>query len=388
MSKGGLSKARLARMNGILERYVRAGEVPGVVALLARRGDLHVQAIGALTRGGPPLVRDAIFRIASMTKPVTAVAAMILVEESRVRLDDPVDDLLPELANRRVLRAARGPVADTVPARRPITLRDLLTFTLGLGHVMPWEEAPIMEACQERGILTGPPQPDRMPGPDEWMRRLGELPLAYQPGERWLYDLGTDVAGVLIARAAGQSLGAFMKERIFEPLGMKDTAFSASEQQIGRLTTSYMNGVYDEARGGQWSRPPVFPSGSGGLISTADDYLSFCRMMLDRGRPVLSRASVEVMTANQLSAGQREGTELFLGTDKGWGFGMAVVTQRGNLSSVPGRFGWDGGLGTSAYADPKEGLIGILLTQQAFTSPRGAPLFDDFWVQAYAALED
>jgi CubicO group peptidase (beta-lactamase class C family) len=375
-------------MNRILEGYVQRGEVPGLVALLARRGEVHTLAAGALSHGGPPIARDAIFRIASMTKPVTAVAAMILVEESRIRLDDPVDEWLPELADRGVLRDARGPLGDTVPAQRPITLRDLLTFTLGLGHILPWGEAPIMAACQERGILTGPPQPAHMPDPGEWMRHLGELPLAYQPGERWLYDLGTDVAGVLIARVAGQSLGAFMKERIFDPLGMRDTAFSVPEAKLDRLATSYMNGIYDEPKSGQWSRPPAFPSGSGGLVSTVDDYLAFCTMMMDRGRPVLSRASVEVMTTNQLTARQREGTDLFLGADRGWGFGMAVITQRGNLSSVPGRFGWDGGLGTSAYTDPKEGLIGMLMTQQAFTSPQGSPLFDDFWVQAYAAIED
>ncbi|HKA14491.1 MAG TPA: serine hydrolase domain-containing protein [Myxococcota bacterium] len=286
-----------------------------------------------------------------------------------------------------MLQDPRGALEDTVPAQRSITLRDLLTFTLGLGHILPWGDAPIMKACQERGILTGPPQPDRTPEPNEWMRRLGELPLAYQPGERWLYDLGTDVAGVLISRAAGQSLGAFMQERIFDPLGMTDTAFFVPEAKIDRLATSYANGVYDEARGGQWSRPPAFPSGSAGLVSTVDDYHAFCRMLLDRGERILSRASVELLTANQLSAGQREGTELFLGTDKGWGFGMAVVTRRGHLSSVPGRFGWDGGLGTSAHTDPVEGLIGILMTQQAFPSPKGAPLFDDFWVQAYAAIE-
>jgi len=362
--------------------------VPGIVALLARRGELHTHAIGARSRGGPPISRDTIFRIASMSKPVTAVAAMILVEECRVRLDDPVDELLPEFADRRVLQDPRGPLEDTAPAHRPITLRDLLTFTLGLGHILPWGDAPIMKACHERGILTGPPRPDSTPGPDEWMRRLGQLPLAYPPGERWLYDLGTDVAGVLIARASGQSLGSFLRERIFDPLGMKDTAFFVPEPAIDRLATSYMDVVFDDARGGQWSHPPAFPSGSGGLVSTADDYFAFCRMMRDGGRPILSRAAVELMTANHLNKTQREGTELFLGTDKGWGFGMAVFTQRTSLASAPGRFGWDGGLGTSAYTDPNEDLIGILLTQQAWTSPKGSALFDDFWTLAYAAIED
>jgi CubicO group peptidase (beta-lactamase class C family) len=239
MSTAGLSRARLARMHDVMAAYVERGEVPGFVTLVSRRGEVHVDVIGTRALAGPtPMRRDTIFRISSMTKPIIAVATMILVEECKLRLDEPVDALLPELAERRVLKRLDGPLDDTAPAKRPITVRDLLTFRMGFGQMMaPPDAYPILSAANELQIGMGPPNPSSMPAPDEWMRRLGSLPLMQQPGEQWMYNTGSDVLGVLgvlIARASGQELPTFLRERIFEPLGMKDTGFSVpSPRSIG-----------------------------------------------------------------------------------------------------------------------------------------------------------
>ncbi len=402
MSTGGLSKARLGRMHDIMAGYVERGDVPGLVTLVSRHGEAHVDVIGMKAAGGnDPIRRDTIFRISSMTKPITAAAAMVLVEECKLRLDEPVDRLLPELADRRVLSRLDGPLDDTVPTKRPITLRDLLTFRMGFGQMMaPPDAYPILKAANEQQIGMGPPSPATTPTPDEWIRRLGTLPLMHQPGERWMYNTGSDVLGVLIARAAGQPLETFLRERIFEPLGMKDTSFSVPAAQLDRLATSYMANpetgaldLFDEAAGGQWSRPPAFPSGAGGLVSTIDDYLAFGQMMLKKGKHgnerLLSRPSVETMTIDQLTPEQKAVSGLMPGDfdSHGWGFGVSIVTRRDDLAATPGRFGWDGGLGTSWSSDPGEDLVAILMTQRA-----GFPLFSgvylDFWTSVYQAIDD
>ncbi len=258
MSAGGFSKARISRLHDVMAGYVERGEVPGVVTLASRGAEVYVDAIGAKSVGGDPIGRDTIFRIASLSKPVMAAATMVLVEECKLRLDEPVDRLLPELANRKVLKRLDGPVDDTVPAKRPITLRDLLTFRLGFGLVLaPPGVYPIADAANQLQIGMGPPAPADKPAPDEWIRRLGTLPVMFQPGERWMYNTGSDVLSVLLARASGQPLETFLRERIFEPLGMKDTGFSVPAEKIGRLATSYWTNyntgareVYDKAAGG------------------------------------------------------------------------------------------------------------------------------------------
>ena len=407
MSRGGFSKARLDRMREVMAGHVERG-VPGLVTLVSRRGETHVEAVGTKAAGGPgaagngPMRRDTIFRIASMSKPITAAATMILVEECKLRLDDPVDRLLPELANRKVLRRLDGPLEDTVPARRPITVRDLLTFRLGLGMIMaPPDSMPIQKALGERDLGQGPPAPDTTAAPDEWMRRLGTLPLMHQPGEQWMYHTGSDVLGVLITRVVGRPLETFLRERLFEPIGMKDTGFSVPAAKLDRLATSYLSDpttggatLYDAAEGGQWSRPPAFPSGGGGLVSTVDDYLAFAQMLLGGGRHgserILSRLSVEVMTTDQLSPQQKAVSGLGAGffDSHGWGFGVAVVTRRDGVATVPGQYGWDGGLGTSWRSDPKEEMVGILMTQRAWESPTPPPVTVDFWTSAYQAIDD
>ncbi len=401
MSIGGLSRTRLARMHDVMAGYVERGDVPGLVTLVSRRGEVHVDAIGVRTIGdSAPMQRDMIFRISSMTKPIIAAATMILVEECKLRLDDPVARWLPELADRKVLKRLDGPLDDTVPAKRPITVRDLLTFRMGFGQMMASPVAyPILKAANEQQIGMGPPSPSTMPTPDEWMRRLGSLPLMYQPGERWMYNTGSDVLGVLIARVSGQPLQTFLRERLFEPLGMRDTGFSVPEDSLDRLATSYWTDsasgqfvVYDEARGGQWSRPPAFPSGAGGLVSTIDDYLAFGQMMLNQGKydneRILSRLSVEAMTTDQLTPEQKAVSGPFPGffDSLGWGFGVSVVTRRDDIAAVPGRYGWDGGLGTSWYSDPREEMVIILMTQSAWASPSPPNVY--FWTLAYQAIDD
>ncbi|MFI6323981.1 serine hydrolase domain-containing protein [Nonomuraea sp. NPDC050556] len=376
-------------MREVLERHVTSGEVPGLVALVSRHGETDVEVLGTHEAGGGrPMRRDSIFRIASITKQLAAAVAMTLVEECRLRLDDPVDDLLPELADRKVLRHPDADLDDTVPAERPISVRDLLTFRLGIGAVMT--PSPLREAMAEARLSEGPSGTPW--GPDEWMKRLGALPLAHQPGAGWRYHTGSDVLGVLMSRLTGQSLDDLMRERLFDPLGMRDTGFQVPADQLHRLPTAYSgDGVVDDARDSLWARPRPMQSAGGGLVSTADDLLAFCTMMLDKGRyggaRILSRPTVELMTTDLLTEEQKAGNEVFFGEGSGWGLGFNVVTRRTEIYDTPGRFGWTGGTGTTAYTDPAEGLIGILLTQRYMDSPMPPKVFQDFWTVAYQEID-
>jgi CubicO group peptidase (beta-lactamase class C family) len=401
MSTGGLSTARLGRMHDVMAGYVESGVVPGVVTLVSRRGEVHADAIGTKAFGGSdPMRRDTIFRVASVTKPIVAAAAMILVEECALRLDEPVDPWLPELADRRVLRTIESPLDDTVPANRPITLRDLLTFRLGIGAVMVFPPRyPIQQAMAEAGVAPGPTLPAH--APDELMKRFGSLPLVHQPGERWLYNSGSDILGVLISRVAGTSLEEFLRERIFVPLGMNDTSFSVPASKLDRLASSYWTNletgefeVFDGVEDSRWAGPPVFESGAGGLVSTVDDLLVFGRMMLKEGKHgnerILSRSSVELMTTDHITPEQKAVSGFFpdFWEGHGWGFGVSIVTRRDDLAATPGRYGWDGGYGTSWYVDPKEELVGILMTQRVWDSPSPPGVLLDFWTSAYGSIDD
>ena len=400
MNNGGLSRARLDRMHDVMAGHVAALDVPGVVTLVSRRGEVHVDAIGTKASGGSePMRRDTIFRVASVTKPIVAAAAMILVEECKLRLDEPVDPWLPELADRQVLRAIDGPLDDTVPANRPISLRDLMTFRLGIGAVMVFPPRyPIQRAMAEAGIAPGPMLPTH--ASNELMERFGSLPLAHHPGEKWMYNSGSDILGVLISRAIGTSLEEFLRERIFVPVSMNDTAFSVPESKLDRLPTAYWTNfetgefeVFDGVADSRWARPPLFESGAGGLVSTADDLLTFGQMILNGGRlgseRILSRPSVELMTTDHITPAQKAVSGFFPGfwDNHGWGFGGAIVTRRDDLAST-GRYGWDGGYGTSWYVDPKEGLVGILLTQRVWDATGIPRVLLDFWTSAYAAISD
>jgi CubicO group peptidase (beta-lactamase class C family) len=401
IKRTGFSSARLARMHTALQRHVDSGQVPGLVALVHQRGREHVETIGTMAFGSNvPVQRDTIFRLASTTKPITAVGAMILVEECRVRLDDPVDEWLPELKDRRVLRTMESPLDDTVPAKRPITLRDLLTFRSGYGEV-----AFLSPTCPFQKALVEARLPlSEWPfagTPDEFMRRLGSLPLVHQPGERWLYHMSSEILGVLIARVAGKSLGAFLHERIFEPLGMTDTGFQVPEAKLDRLPPCYgtdmVTGklvVLQEARGGYAARPPVFESGAGGLVSTVDDLLAFGRMMLVggtyAGERILSRPSIELMTMDHLTPEQKAASPFFenFWNTRGWGLGLGIITARNDLADVPGRFGWDGAFGTSWYVDPKEELVGVLMVQRCPDRLALPAITLDFWTSAYQLIDE
>ena len=384
-------------MHDVLAGYVERGALPGLVTLISRRGEVHVDAIGKKAMGGnEPMQRDTIFRIASMTKPVTAAAAMILVEECKLRLDEPIDRLLPELANRNVLKRLSGPLDETEPAGRPITVRDLLTLRMGFGYILEDASAyPIQKAIDALDLSTDT-NPAKRLTPDEWIRRLATLPLLHQPGECWMYDTGLDVLGVLIARAANQPLDVFFRERIFEPLGMSDTGFWMPAEKRTRLATCYQAdgdtgalALFDDPGDSRWSQAPTFPQATGGLVSTVDDYLAFGQMVLNKGKHggerILSRPSVELMTMNHLTAEQQAAGSLLL-DGRGWGFGGAVTTKRDQIYATSGRYGWDGGHGTAWAADPSEDMNAILMTQIGF--PLAMDVYLDFWASVYQAIDD
>ena len=376
--------------------------MPGLVALVARGGDVHTEVFGSAAVGDPPpLRRDAIFRIASISKPIAAAGAMALVDDGVLSLDDPVESLLPELAERRVLRSLEGRLDDTVPAERPITVEDLLTFRLGFGAIMaPPGTYPIQGAEAELGLMTlGPPWPPPPFGSDEWIARFATLPLLHQPGAEWRYNTGAQVLGILLERASGQSLEAFLRARLFEPLGMVDTSFSVPADKQSRFTTAYMPdgetgalAVLDPPVGGWWNEPPAMANAAGMLVSTIDDLWAFVSLLLSggthQGEPLLSSGSVADMTRDHLTAEQRRSASLFLGEHRGWGYGMAAPGPVSREPPIPWGFGWNGGTGTVWSTDPVRGITGILLTSRAMTSPAPPAHFVDFWDAAYASLAD
>ena len=377
----------LQDMEAALTARVAEGSPPGLVALVQRGGETHVWALGVKTLGqADPVRRDTPFRIASMTKAVTAIAANMLIEDGKLRLDEPVERLLPELANRRVLRTPTSELDDTVPARRPITLDDVLTFRLGWG--VQFADTPFTRAAADLPGF-GMPDPASPYTPDSFMKRMGELPLQTQPGEQWLYTAGSNILGVLIARAAGQPLGQLFQERVLGPLGMKDTGFVGAAE---RLPTAYMPhegglNTFDPPDGA-YSRAPSFPAGDAGLVSTADDFAALGRFMLSGrtpdGRRLLSQRALARMTTDQPTPEQRKGGEPILGPDRGWGH--IGVNIRQSPEGVPvGAYGWEGGLGTSWFNDPSRDLTAVLLTQRIFDGPDAPEVHKDFWRTAISA---
>lgn len=391
-----LSRARLGRLASLMKEATSDGRLPGALALVARGDMVHVEAAGFQDReAGTPMRRDTIVRIASMTKPILAAAAMLLVEDARIGLDESVERWLPELADRRVLKSLASPLDDTVAAHRAITLRDLLTLRFGLGAVMaPPGTFPIQDAFDELGLTPGPDQPPFTP--DAYMARMGKLPLIHQPGERWLYHTGYDVLAVLIARVSGLPLADFLQRRLFAPLGMRDTGFHVPAASLERFAAAYEwnasgDGVTrrDEPAGHPYSEPPLFASE---LVSTADDYLAFARMLLACGRvsdgQLLSRASVALMMTDQITDAQRAASPFVPGfwEANGWGFGGSVVTRRTGLTS-PGSYGWAGGFGTFFVIDPAEKLFAVLLTQRLMGGPDDDALSKKVFALAYAAID-
>jgi CubicO group peptidase (beta-lactamase class C family) len=394
----GLDAAGLRNLHDRLTVHAESRQVPGLVALLARGGDVHVEVLGHAALDDPaPLQRDAIFRIASLTKPISAAGALVLVDDGVLSLSDPVDALLPELAGRRVLRSLESRLDDTVPAERPITVEDLLTMRLGFGCIMEPGTYPIQEAEAELGLMTlGPPWPPPPFGSDEWIARFGTLPLLHQPGADWRYNTGAQVLGILLERASGMPLEIFLRQRLCEPLGMVDTSFSVPAEKQGRFTTAYVPdgtgglSLLDPPVGGWWNEPPAMANAAGMLVSTLDDFWAFVSMITAKGKhegqPLLSAAAVEAMTRDHLTAAQRASAGLFLGPHGGWGYGMAAPGPSRAGAPEPSGYGWNGGTGMEWTTDPDYGLTGIVLSTRAMTSPGPPAHVVEFWHAAYDAL--
>lgn len=392
------SRTALQALHRSMASYVERDERPGIVTLVSRRGETHVDAVGSHAFGSArPMQRDTLFRIASITKPVVAAAALILIHQGQLRLDEPIDRLLPELAKRRVLRRVDGALDDTVPAKRPIWVRDLLTMTMGMGAMMTPGPTPIMDALMERGIFT----PFRMPrqaSADEWLAGLAELPLMDQPGEVWRYDTSLTLLGALIERATQQSLHDALRERLFEPLGMKDTGFVVPADKLHRLPVAYQPNpssgaldVWDPAGPASFfAKLPGFAGAHGGLVSTADDYLAFVQLLLDGGRAggreLISEQLVRDMMSDQIAPAVKARSPFVPGfwEQRGWGYGLSVIQRE--LPDEPRGCGWDGGYGTCAYWDRKSGAVVMLLSQRLVEGPSYQPIHHDFFRNAYAAV--
>jgi CubicO group peptidase (beta-lactamase class C family) len=402
----GLSQERLGRLSRVLHGYVERGEIAGIVALIHRHGEeAYVETIGWQDREVQlPIQRDTLFRIMSMTKPVTAVAALMLVEEGRIRLYDPVDAWLPELANRMVMRDPDGSPDDVYPAPRSITLHDLLTYRLGIG----WGKSSIRRRIF--ALFTDLSQIEHAErfDPDAWMARLSALPLVYEPGARWLYQVASDILGVLIARITGKPLETFLRECLFEPLGMVDTSFAVPPEKRSRLAVLYAQApaggltVRDHPQTTGWADPPLFPSGGAGLVSTVDDYQRFGRMLLNKGEldgvRLLSRKTVEAMTTDYLTPEQHTHQSFEfdrldvdrsgMWDNRGFGYGVAVRIRRIGLGPSVGSFGWPGAFGTTWIADPQEGLMATLLLQVVSANPFYTQVGEDFFAMTYQAITD
>ena len=404
---GGFSKARLGRLSEAMQAYVARDDVPGVVTCIFRHGEIvHQDKIGWFDRETKQtaIQEDTLFRIASMTKPILAVAVLSLVEETKLRLDEPIDKWLPELANRKVLVNPDGPLdGEVYSSPRPITLRDLLTYRTGIG----WLGIPVQYDRTALSLVSYPlsnifaKQGGRLVyanlEPDAWLKRVGELPLRYAPGTRWLYHVPSDIMGVLVSRVSGIGLEEFFRQRIFEPLGMHETSFSVSQTLRHRLPSAYGVSLttgekllIDRPEDTDYTNAPIFPSGGGGLVSTTADYLKFARMLLNRGQldgvRILSRKTIEVMTQDYLTPEQH--THAFQVPDfwqnVGFGLGVSVVTRAARVGQSVGAYGWGGAFGTAWINDPAEDLIALLMIQQG-----GNPTIrEDFSTLVYQAIED
>jgi CubicO group peptidase (beta-lactamase class C family) len=365
----GLSSERLKRLSAALQGYVKEGKLAGGVVLVARRGKVaHVEAFGQRDReAGLPMPEDAIFRIASQTKALVSVGVMILQEDGRLLISDPVGKYLPEFRETTVAVPKDGGY-EVVKAKRAITIRDLLTHTAGIGYGRG-----ISKDRWEAAGITGWYFAERDEPISATVSRLAALPFDAQPGERWVYGYATDILGVLIERVSGQTLDEFLRVRLLEPLGMKDTHFYLPEPKANRLAVVYSPrpaGGLERApepggmlgQGAYVKGPRKSYSGGAGLLSTAMDYARFLQMLLDggelNGRRILSRKSVELMTVDHLG-------DIAFRPGEGFGLGFSVVKDLGTrgLAGSVGEFGWGGAYHSAYWVDPKEQLVVVYFTQ-------------------------
>ncbi len=366
-----MTGVRIERLTAEIRRAVEAGVVPGALVGLRHRGETTVEAIGTTAPDGEqPLGGDAQVRISSNTKPLVAALTLLLAEDGLLGLQDPVERFLPELAARRVLRRVDGDLDDTEPARRSITVEDLLTMRMGFGWVFECE-CPAVGRATELELGFGPPDPMGPPPPDEWIARFATLPLLEQPGSVWRYELGFAVLGVLLARAAGRPLQQIITDRLLAPLGMTGTGFVADPDRLVPAFARQADVLvpFDGVADSRWASSPRFADGRGGLVSTAGDLLRFAGMLLDDGAGLLSASAVTAMTTDQLTPEQRTGPSAATFLDGGgWGYGVGVTeTPAGR------RYGWGGGLGTLWYSWPEHDLAAVLITQ---VLPPSAELFN------------
>jgi len=402
MTISGFSPTRLRRITEGMQRFIDQGIVTGVVALVHRNGvEGYSDVLGFQDEEGrQPMRRDTIFRIASMTKPIVSVAALMLLEEGKLRLDDPIERWLPEFANPKVLNDPDGPLDDTRPAARSIKVLDLMTHRPGIVSRFS-ARGPIAKASAGLNLPSGFALQGT--GPDEWLAKLGALPLVFEPGERMNYGYTTDVLGFLIARAADTTLECFLETRLFEPLGMADTAFWVPAGKLYRFPVAHamdpISGrrvAFDRPNAeSRWITPPAIASGAGGLVATIDDYMRFARMLLDGGKAgderFLSRKTIELMTTDFLTPVQR--AMPFFGYDmwsaRGFGLGVAVNDRLGSqagLGSV-GRYGWGGAFGTAWSNDPRENMAAVLMVQLLVGGATPA-MEQDFLNLVYQAIDD
>jgi len=398
--EAGVSSTRLNRIRKAMQSYVDEEKLAGLITMIARRGQvLHFERFGMMDiEANKPMQSDTIFRIYSMTKPITSVAVMMLYEEGCFQLNDPVSKFIPAFKDVRVFVNATESSLELVEPEREVTIRDLLTHTSGLVYGNP-EGSPVevmvWQADQEAEKVI----PDETL--EEWIQRLVKLPLAHQPGSKWHYGLSTDVLGYLIEVISGLAFDAFLEQRIFVLLGMEDTSFYVPQDKIGRLAAMYGPAedgalqVIDAPATSEYSKPKKFLSGGGGLVSTVSDYVRFAQMLLNGGEldgvRLLSRKTVELMTMNHLSD---ELIPIQLGpltsalNGYGFGLGFAVLTnvaQSGMLGSE-GAFGWGGAASTFFWVDPREELIGLIMPQ--FMPAGHYPITQEFQVLSYQAIVD
>jgi CubicO group peptidase (beta-lactamase class C family) len=375
----GLSSERLARIDQHLkQRYLEPRKIAGALTLVARRGRVaYVAPAGMMDlERDKPMTEDTIFRIYSMTKPITSVALMSLYEEGHFQLEDPVRRWIPEWRNLRVYAAGNYPSFLTTPTARPMTVRDLLTHTSGLTYGF-MERTNVDRAY--RRLAIGDRDRSTLP---EMIEKLAEIPLEFSPGTAWNYSVSTDVCGYLVERISGLRFDEFLRVRIFEPLGMVDTGFTVPPEKLDRFAACYERGpgkvlrLQDDPETSGYAKPRRFLSGGGGLVSTAADYLRFCQMLLNRaeleGARILGRKTIELMTLNHLPGGRDLGAlalgggfseTRYEGVGFGLGFSVNLDLARSQLIGSVGEYAWGGAASTVFWIDPSEDLIVIFLTQ-------------------------